>query len=124
MRKTPDINKILKSYIDTAQKEKPDFPVWYCNVATTELQEILRDHGIETTKKFTYKDPKDGHTFLLDKEGHIIDPTYAQYDEEYRAWLYAKAFPDKVLNENIMDWQAFMELQLKRYQDDVTVDIP
>ncbi len=112
------MEKHLKDFVWKWGKNKPWFPDDYCNPAATELQKMLKEkYGIETKKAFSYTEPGVGHTFLIDTEGNIIDPTYGQFDSSYKDGFYGKEFPDKTLQQNIIEGKEYMELQKQRLQD-------
>jgi hypothetical protein len=107
----------LTAFVKKWWKNKPWFPDDYCNPAASALQKLLKGKGIETTKVFSYTEPGVGHTFLMDEEGNIIDPTYGQFDSQYKHGFYGKEFPDSKLQKNILEGKAYMELQKQRLQD-------
>ena len=111
------MKKILKEFYQKKIRECPDYPFWYCNIASKELQKLLWDNWIETKTQRTYEKPGDWHTFLVDTNWIIIDPTYGQYDENFQYGFYWDKFPNEDLNNNIIrNWKEYMMLQLERIQ--------
>lgn len=93
------------------------FPENYCNPAARALQKELMKDWVHTELAFTYEKRWIWHTFLKDKDGNIIDPTYGQFDKNYPNWFYGKKFPNNILQSNITPWDEFMKLQKKRSKD-------
>ena len=110
------INNTLKDFV-SSWKNKPWFPLNYCNPASAELKKILDNKWITTKRCFSYKKPGDWHTFLRDEQWNIIDPTYGQFDQNYPNWFVWESFPDEELNFNEIDPEWFMMIQQKRFED-------
>ena len=103
---------------------QPNFPIDYCNVASKHLLDILQKSGKENVRlQNSYREPWDGHTYVVftDEDGTdiILDPTYAQYNQEYPDWFIWEHFPDKTLEKNRMEQKDFMEKQKERFDDGV-----
>ena len=95
--------------------EKKWFPKDYCNPASAELYKLLKIKWFDVEKCFTYIEIWLWHTFLIEKNlWLIIDPTYWQFDSNYKYWFVWQKFPNQTMNNNMMEWKTFMELQIKR----------
>lgn len=112
-----DAKDILNEF-QSEWNKKEGYPHLFCNAASRALQKVLSEKGIEVEQQFTYLDIWEWHTFLRTKDGLIIDPTYWQYDLQYKyTWFIWEEFPIPELNTNIMQPEDFMKLQIKRLDD-------
>lgn len=108
-----EIKDILNEF-QAEWRKKEWYPYLFCNAASRALVKVLTEKGIEAEQHFTYLDVWEWHTFVKTKAGLIIDPTFWQYDDQYKyTWFIWEEFPIPELNNNIMKPEAFMRLQLK-----------
>lgn len=121
MKNELDISKkILHNTISKLSKQ-PNFPDNYCNIASKILLETLTNCGKDVRLQFSYLEPWSGHTYLIERlsnwEEFIIDPTYAQYEEEYIQWFIWQHFNDEILEQNRTEKDIFMKLQKKWFEE-------
>ena len=117
--------EIMHQVIEKFSKEK-GFPEDYCNVASKELFDILKTKGKEVRLQFSYIEKGEGHRFVVEKDWDketILDPTYAQYDKNYRKGFCGEKFPEQILEENRSEPEEFMKLQKKWFDEWVYEDI-
>jgi len=109
-----NLGSIVKDYVERSRERYPNFPQWYCNIASKELKKILDKKGILSDISFSYLEPWDGHTFLITEDNTIIDPTYEQIDPCCLGWFVGASFPNKTLQKNITLPTEYMQLQQER----------
>jgi hypothetical protein len=102
---------------------QPSFPTDYCNVASKHLFDVLKQSWEKNIRlQHSYREPWDGHTYVVISENWkdiILDPTYAQYDSEFKNWFIGEHFPDKTLEKNRMEQKDFMKKQKEWFDDGV-----
>lgn len=98
---------------------QPDFPADYCNIASKHLFKVLKDQGKNVRIQHSYREIGDGHTFVVETQDNgkdiILDPTYAQYDQNYPLGFAWESFPDPLLEQNRLESSKFMDLQRERF---------
>ena len=113
----------LQHYVSEAINDlcsQPWFPNDYCNVASKHLFDILNQSWEKNIRlQHSYREPWDWHTYVVltedDGSDIILDPTYSQYDPEYKDGFIWEHFPDETLEKNRMEQKDFMEKQKERF---------
>jgi hypothetical protein len=122
MKKKSKLQHYVTETIDDLSSQ-PWFPTDYCNVASKHLFDVLKQSWEKNIRlQHSYKEPWDGHTYVVISENWkdiILDPTYAQYDSEFKNWFIGEHFPDKTLEKNRMEQKDFMKKQKEWFDDGV-----
>ena len=122
MKKKSELQHYVTETIDDLSSQ-PWFPTDYCNVASKHLFDVLKQSWEKNIRlQYSYKEPWDGHTYVVISENWkdtILDPTYAQYDSEFKNWFIGEHFPDKTLEKNRMEQKDFMKKQKEWFDDGV-----
>ena len=111
--------EIMHQVIEKFSIEK-GFPEYYCNVASKELFNILKNKGKEVRLQFSYLEKGEGHCFVVERDWDkeiILDPTYAQYDKNYSQGFSGEKFPNPELEQNRLENEEFMKTQEKRLEE-------